>query len=237
MNFMRSVPMKAGLMYRVIRSTPRVPFPAAMPRITPCLSSSYSTAYPQSDPQYPNPIDNPANHDYYFDKDGHRRMTVHTESLPDPLAESRSHRRWFYGFAALMATTLIAIVKYEDANSPVVSSTLYTLRRSQTARSVLGDNIAFRSLFPWISGGVSTINGTVDFSYIAKGSKVDKCIVTFKAQKSKETNRFVVTEWSIKPISGGDNEGETVSLIDEEYQPFIPLKNEDATSRHRSENV
>lgn len=132
-----------------------------------------------------------------------------------------------------MSVTLLGIVKYEDANSPVVTSTLYTLRRSQRARNLLGDNISFSSLLPWISGGISTINGNVDFSYVAKGSKVDKCIVTFKADKSESTGRFVVTEWSITPYGDATK---TVSLLDEEYMPFIPLKNEEATSRHRSEN-
>lgn len=183
--------------------------------------------------EYANPIDNPSNHDYFYDKNGARRITVHTEELPDPLAEKRSHRRYFYCFGALMTVTLLGIVKYEDANSPVVTSTLYTLRRSQRARDLLGDNISFYSLFPWVSGGISTINGNVDFSYVAKGSKVDKCIVKFKAEKSTKTSRFVVTEWSVTPF--GDS-SQILSLLDEEYVPFIPLKNEEATSRHRSEN-
>lgn len=187
----------------------------------------------QITPEYSNPIDNPANHDYFFDENGKRRVTVHSEDLPDPLAEGRRHRRSFAAFAFLMLLTLAGIVKYEDANSPVVTSTLYTLRRSTRARQALGDNISFYSLFPWISGFISTVGGTVDFSYWVRASKIEKALVKFKAEKSLETGRFVVTEWSITPE--GD-ESKTLSLIDEEYMPFIPAKNEDATSRHRSEN-
>lgn len=181
---------------------------------------------------YANPIDNPANHDYFFDEHGNRRVTIHADSdLPDPLAEARTTRRSFYGFVALMLLTFGGIVKYEDANSPVVTSTLYTLRRSTNARALLGDNVSFYSLFPWVSGYISTTHGVVDFSYTIRGSKVPKATVAFKAEKSKDTGRFVVTEWSVTPENG-----ETMSLLEEDYMPFIPLKNEEATSRHRSEN-
>lgn len=212
---------------------------ASIPRASAFLTH-YSTQTPSGTKniheeityEYANPIDNPANHDYFFDEDGKRRVTIHDEELPDPLAEARAHRRYFYGFVGLMVATLVGIVKYEDANSPVVTSTLYTLRRSQRARSILGDNISFYSLIPWISGGISTINGHVDFSYIVKGSKVDKTLVKFSADKSLETGKFVVTEWSITPHN---DPSQTISLLDEEYMPFVPLKNEEATSKHRSE--
>lgn len=180
--------------------------------------------------EYENPIDDPANHDYFFTEDGKRRVTIHDEEFPDPLAEKRLHRRAFIAFVVLMLTTVAGIVKYEDANSPVVTSTLYTLRRSEKARALLGDNISFVSLFPWISGVISTIHGNVEFSYHVKGSKVKNAVVKFKAVKSPSTGKFTVEEWSVTP------EGqETVSLLDEEYMPFIPKKNEEATSKRKSE--
>lgn len=180
--------------------------------------------------EYENPIDDPANHDYFFTEDGKRRVTIHDEDFPDPLAEKRMHRRAFIAFVVLMLTTVAGIVKYEDANSPVVTSTLYTLRRSEKARALLGDNISFVSLFPWISGVISTVNGNVEFSYHVKGSKVKNAVVRFKAVKSPTTGKFTVEDWSVTPQGQ-----ETLSLLDEEYMPFIPKKNEEATSKHKSE--
>lgn len=129
-----------------------------------------------------------------------------------------------------MAITLGGIIKYEDANSPVVTSTLYTLRRSQIAREELGETISFSSLFPWISGSLSTTHGNLSFSYNASGSKSD-AVVRFATVRDPVTKRFSVIEWSITPTGK-----EPISLMDEEYTPFVPKKNEEATSRHKSEN-
>lgn len=129
-----------------------------------------------------------------------------------------------------MAITLGGIIKYEDANSPVVTSTLYTLRRSETARKELGDTISFASLFPWISGSLSTTHGSVHFSYNVSGSKSDG-VVRFSTVRDPVTKKFSVTEWSITPTGK-----EPISLLDEDWTPFVPGKNEEATSRHKSEN-
>ena len=89
------------------------------------------------------------------------------------MKDQRLARKAFGAFCVIMAITLGGIIKYEDANSPVVTSTLYTLRRSQIAREELGDNISFSSLFPWISGSLSTAHGNVTFWYNASGTKND----------------------------------------------------------------
>ncbi|KAF5094188.1 hypothetical protein D0Z03_002157 [Geotrichum reessii] len=128
-----------------------------------------------------------------------------------------------------MAITLGGIIKYEDANSPVVTSTLYTLRRSKIAYEELGDNIAFASLFPWISGSLSTAHGNVTFWYNAKGTKND-AVVKFSSIRDPVTKKFNVHEWSIKPAGKPK-----ISLLGEEFRPFIPSKNEEPTSRHKSE--
>lgn len=129
-----------------------------------------------------------------------------------------------------MAVTLGGIIKYEDASSPVVTSTLYTLRRSQIAHEELGETISFASLFPWISGSLSTAHGNVTFSYNVTGSKSD-AVVKFSSLRDPVTKKFSVKEWSITPTGK-----EPISLLDEDYTPFIPSKNEEPTSRHKSEN-
>lgn len=145
------------------------------------------------------------------------------------MKDQRTARKAFAAFCVIMALTLGGIIKYEDANSPVVSSTLYTLRRSKIARQEMGENISFSSLFPWISGSLSTAHGNVTFWYNASGSKND-AVVKFSSIRDPVTKQFGIHEWSITPKGK-----ETISLLEEEYAPFIPKKNEEPTSRHKSE--
>ena len=145
------------------------------------------------------------------------------------MKDQRLARKAFGAFCVIMAITLGGIIKYEDANSPVVTSTLYTLRRSQIAREELGDNISFSSLFPWISGSLSTAHGNVTFWYNASGTKND-AVVKFSSICDPVTKKFSVHEWSITPTGKPK-----ISLLEEDFQPFIPAKNEEATSRHKSQ--
>lgn len=157
-------------------------------------------------------------------KKGKVPYTVNVE-LPDVMKNRYTQRKMFIGFCILMGVSFYGIIKYEDASAPVVSSTLYTLRRSKQARAILGENIGFASLMPWISGSVAAGAGTVDFSYRAKGEK-GAATVRFNSRKDPLTKKFIVLEWSLTP----DN-GETVSLLEEDYHPFVPGPKEEPTRR------
>lgn len=154
-----------------------------------------------------------------------KQVTVDRE-LPDIGKEKRHVRASLIGFSILMAATFMAIVKYEEINAPVVSSTLYTLRRSKTGREVLGENITFSAFIPWIYGKLQAGRGIVDFSYYVKGDNGEG-LVHFDARRSRELNRFVVIDWSI------EKEGVKYSLLDEEFHPFVPGAKEEATMRRR----
>jgi cytochrome c oxidase assembly factor 1 len=115
-----------------------------------------------------------------------------------------------------MGASMLGIIKYEDANSPVVSSTLYTLRRSSSARDALGQNITFASVMPWISGTIGAGIGVVDFRYRVKGDRAQG-VVHFSARRDPKMHRFVVLDWSVTPDGG-----EKISLMDEDYHPIVP---------------
>lgn len=150
------------------------------------------------------------------DKPRERRQASVDVELPDPFKDRKKHRRGFVLFCIAMAGSMFGIIKYEDANSPVVSSTLYTLRRSTAAQQVLGQNITFASVMPWISGTIGAGVGVVNFSYRVKGDKAQGT-VHFDARRDPKLHRFVVRDWSVTPDGG-----ETVSLMNEEYHPMVP---------------
>lgn len=149
-----------------------------------------------------------------------RRVVVDRE-LPDVLGSKRKGRLGFALFAATMAASLYGMAKYENANSPIVSSTLYTLRRSDLAREYLGDNIRFRSTMPWVTGSAGIAQAHVDFSYFASGSK-GEARVHFEATRIPHEHRFQVIDWSITPV-----DGDKIDLINEDYHPYVPKANEE----------
>jgi cytochrome c oxidase assembly factor 1 len=151
-------------------------------------------------------------------------VTVNFE-YPDVMKDRKKGKRHFVMFCVLMGVSFYGIVKYEEASAPVVSSTLYTLRRSEKGREILGTNIGFASLMPWISGTIAVATGVVDFSYAAKGER-GTGTVRFNARRDPKSRRFVVQDWSITK-----SDGITVSLMDEEFHPFVPGPKEEPTRK------
>jgi cytochrome c oxidase assembly factor 1 len=158
---------------------------------------------------------------------GERPVTVEFE-FPDVEKERRKGKSSFIAFCMLMGISFFGIIKYEEANSPVVSSTLYTLRRSPKGREVFGDNIQFASLLPWVNGQLSAGKGIVDFEYSVKGEK-GAGKVHFHSVRDPYINKYVVQDWS---IIGPD--GQMVSLMEEDYHPFVPGGKEEPTAVKRT---
>lgn len=148
------------------------------------------------------------------------RVVSLERNLPDPRLIWRRQRMYFGTFCVVMGVTLVALIKYEDANTPVVSSTLYTLRRSPLAYEHLGSNIRFCSAMPWISGSPGTAQRTLSFSYMIRGDK-QAARVNFSAEKVPGEYRYRTTEWSITP-----EDGEKINLLGEEFHPFVPRPSE-----------
>lgn len=156
-----------------------------------------------------------------------RGPVVVDRELPDPLAYRRRMRNGFAVFMGVMMVAVFGMIKYEDANSPVVSSTLYTLRRSDKAREALGENIRFASTMPWIHGSAGIAKNEVEFSYKALGTK-GTAMVHFHAYRVHGENRYAAAEWELIL-----DDGERINLLQEEFHPFVPgPKDEPGMQRH-----
>ena len=118
-----------------------------------------------------------------------RRQTSYIPApLPNsgPLLERRSDRslpalssidnpwhRWrhFPLVLAIIVGGALVIFNYEKSNGAVVSASVYALRVHPRARQVLGEEIYFKSAFPWIWGSVDPMHGLIDVRFAVKGSK------------------------------------------------------------------
>ncbi|KAG5974200.1 hypothetical protein E4U58_003485 [Claviceps cyperi] len=110
-------------------------------------------------------------------------------------------------FAAVVAISAFALLNYEKSSSPIVTSTMYALRTDARARSILGDDIYFRSQIPWIRGPMNKVQGNIDISFDVKGSK-SWATMRFASRRSSRRELFETTEWSLTT-----EEGEWVDLL------------------------
>lgn len=128
-------------------------------------------------------------------KDSNRPLRVDRE-LPDPNEGRMKRRVQFVGFAAAIAAALTIIFNYEKTESPVVSNTLYHLRRSPATADLLGENIEFDGLIPWVYGDLNQVAGNVNIRFNIKGSK-SAGVVRLIADRETPLDEFLVHEWSL----------------------------------------
>ncbi|QLQ82267.1 hypothetical protein HG537_0H00290 [Torulaspora globosa] len=141
-------------------------------------------------------------------KDSNRPMRVDRE-LPDPNQGRVKRRVQFVGFAAAIAAALTVIFNYEKTESPVVSNTLYHLRRSPATAELLGDNIEFDGLVPWVYGELNQVAGNVNIKFHIRGSK-NAGTVRLVADRETPLDEFLIHEWS---LTVGDKK---IDLLSEE---------------------
>ncbi|KAL7662528.1 Uncharacterized protein ABC855_g4775 [[Candida] zeylanoides] len=127
---------------------------------------------------------------------GPRPVTVERE-LPDPFAFRKQNYYYFtcYGLGVVLAC--VFIFNYEKSSSPVITSVLYFLRRSEQALAALGDDINFAHQWPWIWGTLNTVRGDVDISFEVKGSKQSGVLV-LKANRDSKSDQFRVRQWELQ---------------------------------------
>ncbi|QEU59275.1 Coa1 [Kluyveromyces lactis] len=130
-------------------------------------------------------------------KDKFRPMRIDRE-LPDPTKDVNKRRLQFVGFIVLMTSALAMIFNYEKTQSPVISNTLYHMRRSPKIREVLGDQIDFDGLVPWVSGELNQVAGNVNIKFYLKGSKGTVGEVRLVADRENQHQEFFIHEWSVK---------------------------------------
>ncbi|CCH43006.1 hypothetical protein BN7_2553 [Wickerhamomyces ciferrii] len=125
-----------------------------------------------------------------------RPMTIDRE-LPDPFKDRTRNRIQFVGFWVLMFVSAAVMFNYEKTSSPVVTTTLHFLRRSEIIREVLGSGIDFADLYPWVSGELNQVKGAVDITFDVKGSK-NRGTIKLVANRNSRKEDFLIHEWSLE---------------------------------------
>lgn len=97
-------------------------------------------------------------------------------------------------FAVAVGASMLAIFNYQKSSSSVVTSTLYSLRISQKAREMLGDEIYFAHKIPWISGEMNQLHGRINISFKVKGTKAEGT-VRFKSTREGRMS-YVSVFWT-----------------------------------------
>ncbi|KAI0156628.1 DUF1783-domain-containing protein [Xylariaceae sp. FL1272] len=150
-----------------------------------------------------------------------QRRTVVSAPKPGdgPLMQRRADRelptikefRWSTTlpiFGLLIALSSVAIFNYQMLSSPVVASTLYSLRTNPRARALLGDEIYFKHQIPWISGEMNQVRGRIDVTFSVKGTK-GVGVMRFASARPSAKGMFETTEWSLTM-----EDGTRVDLLD-----------------------
>ncbi|EDK36037.2 hypothetical protein PGUG_00135 [Meyerozyma guilliermondii ATCC 6260] len=122
-------------------------------------------------------------------------VTVERE-LPDPFVSQKQNRNYFWTYGIGVTLACVIIFNYEKTRSPIVNSTLYLLRMSDEVTSRLGDNIDFKSSWPWISGTLNTVSGDIDIEFAVKGSIRDG-MLKLRASRTSKTQPFDVHEFTL----------------------------------------
>lgn len=123
-------------------------------------------------------------------------------------------------FFAIIAAFSVAIFNYQKLSSPVVTSTLYSLRTSKKAREYLGDEIYFKHQIPWIGGEMNQLHGRIDITFSVKGTK-NEGVMRFASNRKTPKGVFETTEWSLVT-----KDGRYIDLL-EDADPTTGFKLED----------
>jgi cytochrome c oxidase assembly factor 1 len=100
-------------------------------------------------------------------------------------------------FLAVLISSTLAIFNYQKSSSSVVSSTLYALRTSPSAREYLGDEIYFAHKMPWIWGEMNQLHGRINIQFEVMGKK-NKGTMKFTSFRRTRMGMFETTEWSLE---------------------------------------
>ncbi|KAI0463435.1 hypothetical protein LJB42_003462 [Komagataella kurtzmanii] len=135
-----------------------------------------------------------------LDKSGKKPMTVQHE-LPDPSKEPRRNKIYFIAFVVVMGTSLFGIFNYEKVSSPIMNSTMYFLRRSQVARDLIGKEITFAGIFPWVKGPLNTMKGDINFTVNVSGDKSEG-VMRLVANRDSRHHAFEIRDWTLTMKDG-----------------------------------
>lgn len=123
-------------------------------------------------------------------------MVVDRE-LPDPMADRKKQWLGFAAFTVAVSSALAIIFNYEKTENPIISDTLYQLRKSPITNEWLGDNIEFDGIVPWVYGKLNPVAGKINITFYIKGSKNQSGMVRLVADRENRHDEFLIHEWSL----------------------------------------
>lgn len=129
--------------------------------------------------------------------------------LPDPTKDQRKLIASFILFGGIMVAALAVIFNYEKTENAIVANTLYQLRRSEKIRDLIGENIEFDGLVPWVYGQLNPMAGKVNIRFYIKGNKNKSGEIKLVADRSNKDQEFLIHEWSLTV------DGEQFDLLEE----------------------
>lgn len=96
---------------------------------------------------------------------------------------------------------------------------MYYVRRSATARKLLGSGIKFRDSIPWIAGSLDFLHGDVDLAYKIIGSKGVPATLHFKSVRRHRGQPFEMAAWELT-----FEDGRVVDLLaEDDEKPLIAI--------------
>ncbi|EGV64283.1 hypothetical protein PSN45_004033 [Yamadazyma tenuis] len=125
-----------------------------------------------------------------------RKVTVDRE-LPDPLKDRYKNMKYAIVYGIGVTISCVVIFNYEKTTSPIINSIFYSLRRNPSVLEQLGENVNYKTSWPWIYGELNTVRGEIDINFAVKGEKNDG-ILYFKASRPRKADPFTVHHWYLK---------------------------------------
>ncbi|CAI4039612.1 hypothetical protein SMKI_09G0180 [Saccharomyces mikatae IFO 1815] len=129
-------------------------------------------------------------------KDKSRPLRIDRE-LPDPGKERKKQILGFLVFSVAIGSALSLIFNYEKTESPIISNTLYHIRRSPATRDILGESIEFDGIIPWVYGELNSVKGRINITFYIKGDKNVTGTVRLVADRNTRDEEFLLHEWSV----------------------------------------
>ncbi|CAI2034888.1 hypothetical protein SEUBUCD646_0I00220 [Saccharomyces eubayanus] len=129
-------------------------------------------------------------------KDKNRPLRVDRE-LPDPTQERKKRILGFVVFSVAIGSALSLIFNYEKTESPIISNSLYHIRRSPATRDILGESIEFDGIIPWVYGELNSVKGKINITFYIKGDKNVSGTVRLVADRNTHDEEFLIHEWSV----------------------------------------
>ncbi|TMN32418.1 hypothetical protein CWB94_24115, partial [Pseudoalteromonas piscicida] len=71
----------------------------------------------------------------------------------------------FLLISVAIGSALSLIFNYEKTESPIISNTLYYIRRSPATKNILGESIEFDGIIPWVYGELNSVKGRINITF------------------------------------------------------------------------